>query len=404
MAAKRKNTKGVKRDLNGPAKKKVVRRTRAAVDLIAHKYIGDEPAPVTYADDNYKSAMVGAFGWYNYAHDAKTALEFVMDYLHAAQRKDDAKAFRRVSPGNFSLTTGWLARMHKQGWELAENHIAALEAGIARAIEKAETAPAPIDESEDAVIEDKPKRKTVQDLMRERTAEAGGEIVGMLDDYIKAGAKTGHNFKPIAALQAANILPAHVTGEINYWEGVKAEFAAAYEAEDEEIREAYGYLSKIQLRNIIKFIDLIIADYNGYIAFKKATAKKTVRKRKVKSPQELVRKLKYLKADAKLKIESIKPTEIVGAKELYVFDVKYRKLMYFVADDFAGQLSVKGTTIEGVDVNKSLKKTLRDPAKQLKEFMKGGKPAARKFFVDVKTTAHKASPRLNENMLILKVG
>ena len=46
-------------------------------------------------------------------------------------------------------------------------------------------------------------------------------------------------------------------------------------------------------------------------------------------------------------------------------------------------------------------KTLRTPETQLKEVM-GGRPAARKFFKDIKTVAAKPTGRFNEDMIILK--
>jgi hypothetical protein len=49
-----------------------------------------------------------------------------------------------------------------------------------------------------------------------------------------------------------------------------------------------------------------------------------------------------------------------------------------------------------------VQKTLRNPAEQLKEFVSGGKPAARKAFVAIKATETKFNGRGNENMIILK--
>jgi hypothetical protein len=46
-------------------------------------------------------------------------------------------------------------------------------------------------------------------------------------------------------------------------------------------------------------------------------------------------------------------------------------------------------------------KTLRKPAEQLKEVM-GSKPAARKYFNDIKAVATTPNGRFNEGMIILK--
>ena len=231
--------------------------------------------------------------------------------------------------------------------------------------------------------------------------EAGGEVEGLVDAYIAAGCKANHKLSPINVLKAANILPAHAADEIKHWEDLKAEFTEAHRGKDADLVEAYSFLNKIQLRNLIKFCELIIADYHGYVAFKKATKK--TRKRKVKSPVELVRKLKYLPEFKELGLTSVKPTEIVGAKEMFVYDTKKRKLMYFVADEHATVMTVRNNTIEGFDVVKTMQKTVRKPDQQLKEFMKVSKPNSRKFFQKMKSVEQKVSGRFNENVVILKV-
>jgi len=55
----------------------------------------------------------------------------------------------------------------------------------------------------------------------------------------------------------------------------------------------------------------------------------------------------------------------------------------------------------GFDTAQSEVKTLRKPAEQIKEVL-GSKPAARKYFKDIKAVATAPNGRFNENMLILK--
>jgi hypothetical protein len=55
----------------------------------------------------------------------------------------------------------------------------------------------------------------------------------------------------------------------------------------------------------------------------------------------------------------------------------------------------------GFDAANSEVKTLRKPSEQLKEIM-GSKPAARKYFKDIKAVATTPNGRFNESMIILK--
>jgi hypothetical protein len=109
-----------------------------------------------------------------------------------------------------------------------------------------------------------------------------------------------------------------------------------------------------------------------------------------------------MKQDDKLKLVSINPTDLVGSKELWVFNTKTRKLGKYVAAEF-NDLGVKGTSITGFDEHKSVQKTLRKPEEQLKEFKSAGKVALRKFLEDIKAVDIKLNGRINEETILLKV-
>ena len=135
------------------------------------------------------------------------------------------------------------------------------------------------------------------------------------------------------------------------------------------------------------------------------------RKPKVYSADKLVAKLKFKKVDEKYKLASIDPAQIIGASELWVFNVKTRKLGKYVASNIDPKgmqrdgtgLSVKGTTILGFDEKQSIQKTLRKPEEQLKEFKDSGKVKLRKFLEDIKTTDTKLNGRSNTDTVLLKV-
>ena len=107
-----------------------------------------------------------------------------------------------------------------------------------------------------------------------------------------------------------------------------------------------------------------------------ANANRKPRKRKEKSPEKLVAKLKYKIEDTKLGIKSIDPTEIIYAESLWVYNTKTRKLGQYQAKVLDPRkmnrpgtgLMVKGTSIIGYDEETSIQKTLRKPEQQLKEF------------------------------------
>ena len=364
----------------------------------AAKYIGYEPVwtGVDVTEENRQSLLMSGFNWYNYCFGAKDSVVFLAEFLTINKRAKDAKLVKRAKDTSFANAYGWLARMTMMGWELDANETEQINVAVAKAIASVQIK---------AVVttdEDKPAKAkfNIQERMREKSAEAGGELEGMFDEYIANGARFKHNFKPIDVLKTANILPAHAGAEIEYWTTVSAELTEARTSKDADIQEAYGDFNKIQLRNMTKFVDLIISDYNGYVAFKKSTKK--VRKKKVKTPEQIAFKLKFLKEDKGLKLTSVKPAKIVGAKEVFAYDVKKRKLLYFIADEYAGELTIRNNTIVGFDVTKSAQKTVRKPAEQLKAFMAASRPNTRKLYNNTKSIAVRHSGRFNENIVILK--
>ena len=157
------------------------------------------------------------------------------------------------------------------------------------------------------------------------------------------------------------------------------------------------------MRNILKFIESVLGDLNSYISIKKAS--KAPRKKKAVPVEKIVSKLKYLKEFKdpvnKLDLLSVHPTKLHGASEAWVYDTAKRKLHHYIADEYSKSFTVKGNTILGFDSNTSEIKTLRKPGEQIKEIM-GSKPAARKYFKDIKAVSATPNGRFNENMLILR--
>jgi len=176
-----------------------------------------------------------------------------------------------------------------------------------------------------------------------------------------------------------------------------------------QLKEGYAHLVKADIKKFRTAIEELMAALDFVIDAAKATRKP--RKAKPKSATKLVEKLKFLKVDQKFKLASISPEQIVGASELWVFNVKTRKLGRYVASNIdptgtgrAGSgLQVKGTTITGFNEAESIQKTLRKPEEQLKEFKDAGKVKLRKFLDEIKTTDTKLNGRCNPDTVLLKI-
>lgn len=363
------------------------------------KYLGLEPGYEVQPTDNRFSVLAMSFSWYVRFYNRKDAISLLKGYLELKDRKADAKLLSKVDDQEFNITMCWLARMSLRGLVLTKDETERLEADLTRLLDIAKA-----DKTVAAVAEVKEKNgPNVQEIMRERTREAGGELEGMLDDFMLAGAKANHSLRPIDELTKKNIMAQHVPMLVEAWKLKQAEFEEVLKGKDAQLVEAYSRLSKTQIKNMLKFVEQVLGDLNSYVSVKKAN--KAPRKRKPIPVEKIVKRLKHLKefkdASMKLDLVGLPAVKIHGASEAWVYDTKRRKLHHYVADAYNKVLLVKGNTLLGVDSKESEMKTLRRPAEQLKEIM-GSKPAARKYFKEIRAVSTTPKGRFNAGMMILK--
>jgi len=169
---------------------------------------------------------------------------------------------------------------------------------------------------------------------------------------------------------------------------------------DEQLKEGYSHRSKKQIKSFIAFLQEIESACN--MLMQEAKVNKKPRAKKAVDKDKIIAKLKYKKSDEPLKLVSINPADIIGAQELWIFNSKTRKLGKYVAAEFQ-ELGIKGTTITGFSETKSVQKTLRKPAEQIKAFKEAGKVVLRKFLEDINAVDTKMNGRINEEIMLLKV-
>jgi hypothetical protein len=369
------------------------------------KYLGEEPTWKFQPETERRvSRLANAFNWYNYYLGKKEVKEFVADWLDRHEDKN-AKAFRSVPEQSIHSTLGWLCRMNTMGLDLTEHELLYIENHVSELLSKnkpAKKLSAQAQASVDAKAEQQAEtvRITIQDRLREKVSECAGEIEGMFDDFIVAGAKMSADYKPITLIRGMNIAPQMVNTIADDWKKRVAEFEEVLEGKDAQLVEGYSPWTKTQIKNFVKFAEQVIADCGNYVQIKKVERKP--RAKKAVSPEKLASKFKFLKEFAELKLKSEAPAKLVGASEAWLYDTKKRKLIHVVADTHAGTVSVKSSSIVGMDTVQSQQKTLRKPAEQIKALLAGGKPASRKYFKDIKATETKYNGRGNENLIILK--
>jgi hypothetical protein len=260
-----------------------------------------------------------------------------------------------------------------------------------------------IDESEEAKVEVKINVYTpsIQERVRDASMLMTEEIETAIESFqTDPEAFDPKAFKILNVLKAKQAKAAHARIIREFYTRDLEELQEVAATKDEQLKEAYSHLSKVQLRKITAFYQEIVSACE--MLAQEAKVNRKPKAKKAVPAEKIVAKLKYKKADEPLKLVSINPADILGAKELWTYNTKSRKLGKYIASEFA-DLGVKGTSIVNFDENKSVQKTLRKPVDQLKEFKAAGKVALRKFLDDINAVDTKMNGRINEEIMLLKV-
>ena len=165
-------------------------------------------------------------------------------------------------------------------------------------------------------------------------------------------------------------------------------------ARDPDLAEAYSHLTTRKKRDFLAFLSGILST-----KVEKASRKPSgPRKTKAKTPDKLVKSLKYLPSFPELRLTSIDPKEIVGATSLWVYNTKYRILTNYVSDS---GLSVKGSTLLNIS-DASVGKKLRKPECLVTLIPSMGKVLLKKVMDNLTTNDIKPTGRINTDTVILR--
>ena len=154
-----------------------------------------------------------------------------------------------------------------------------------------------------------------------------------------------------------------------------------------------------QLKAYAAFIRSIHTDAVTWASNNK-TVKKT-RTRKAKTADKQVSKMTYCKDDEALKLVSIDPQTIVGAQQLWVYNVRTHQLGVYNAIDRGG-FKIKGSSLKGWEEG-AIWKRIRKPAETLAAVLAGKKGALRKILSAQKSKETEMTGRFSKQVILLKV-
>ena len=185
------------------------------------------------------------------------------------------------------------------------------------------------------------------------------------------------------------------------FEPILQEIKDAYDKKCEQLVEGYDFLSRPQLKKFRDLIQDIVDTCNEHSKLSKAVRKP--RRKKSRTPGQIVKKLKYCEKSEEYGVSSIDPRKIVGASKVILFNEKYRTLTILESSELVDGLSVKGTTIVGFDEKKSKQIKLREPKSFLEVCVNSGIRAINNKYKTLTTKETTAKGRVNGNTVIVKV-
>ena len=361
----------------------------------------------TWDTNQFLRHFHSAMSWYRLESSGKELKPKVINWMSQnGYTKEQIAEFKKTKDNRCGTTVGAIAAnllkgMPDQRDDFNDGRSSAewLKTSISQIVADGKN---DVDDDEDTLVE-KPviPQATIQDRVRESSYKMTEEIEDALEAFsADPEAFDPKAFKVMNLLRGKEAKAAHARIIKDFYIRQYNEYLELTEGKDEQLKEAYSHLSKAQIKKITAFYQEIISACE--MLGQEAKINRKPRAKKVQPKDKIVAKLKYLKSNEPLKLVSINPVDIIGSKELWVYNIKSRKLGKYVADEYK-ELGVKGTSITGYNLNLSVQKTLRKPEEQLKEFKAAGKVQLRKFLDDIKAVDIKLNGRINEEIVLLKV-
>lgn len=349
-----------------------------------HIFTGSEPKFNNHVLS--KLLLIQTLNWYSQNKTSKDAEKYAVDFFKKTH-KFEANDFLRSQCATFGyccriVTNGGILEGHSKEW---------FDATVKQVLDSRKRT------KKQTVQQTPTTTVNIQDRIQEKASEIIADLEGLLDDYILSEFKTTPSPFSVMQDRAKGV---HVTKISEHFKKRRTQFDDALNTTDKYVKEAYSCFGKNDLKKIIAFFDQILIDCRKITDDVKSTRKP--RKRKQKTPQQIVSKLKYLKEFEELNLKSVDPAQIVGCSQLWVYNVKYKKLGCYIANDSDG-LSVKGCTILNYNQDKSVQKNLRKPKDVLTQVLSSGKITLRNLLSSIKSVENKLNGRVNEETIILRI-
>lgn len=357
---------------NIPHKKKTARVSKGVRLLIDQKGYGKEPE---LTGTPTESELGTALNWYSSMCGAEEAREFLKAYFQFQNRTEDLRLLSKLTDPWIPRTAAWIARLMTLEVDLHDRHIEFCESKISEALAR-------VEESVDV------EREPVSDRIREKAGEIIGDIEALIDTYVDFSMYDWLKEREIKAVYVPYILERYVP-----WYD---ELLETLVGKDQQLKEAYSYMTKKELRERAEFFRKLITDAERY-----ADNTRKVRAPRAAKPvsiEKQVSRLQFQKEFKAFKIVSVDPSKVIGAKELWTVNTRYKIVSVYRSETGLG---FRGTSIVNYDEKSSTTWRIgRKIEAAISTILKGTKASLKKFN---EGTEAALAPRINDNTVLLRV-
>lgn len=349
-----------------------------------------------------------AMKYYRLESSSKELKPKVIDWMgRNGYTRDQIQSFKKTKDWRCNLTMGAIASClikgmpaTKQGWNNNSSSAEWLKEQISDAVEAGKWDIEEVEVAKSAKVA--APVMNIQDRIREQAVGMSDEIDAAIDSWIvDPNAFDPKAFKMVSLLRGKGAKAAQARYIKGFFARGLAELKELSSGHaDEQLKEGYKHLSRKNVNKLIEFYESIAQACEQIAA--EAKVLKKPRAKKVKPAEELVKRIKFKMTDDKLGVTSVPAAGLIGSQAAIVYNAKTRKFGMYIAKTSAG-LNVKGTSI--IDfTDKSVQKTLRKPAEQLKDFkLQNTQRRVETWLSAIKATDTILNGRMNADIMILKV-
>lgn len=351
--------------------------------------LGEEPKWDDKRDPTQVDIIL-ALNWYNYFYDAKKAVVLIKkNYVRDLK---ELEAIDLLSDGEIPTTLCYISRMITLGCKLPSKSRENFDNGIEKLLVIAKKRI----KKEEKV--EKGRVISIQDRVLNKAREYMGEFEHQIDEFM--GNKYKSTFSAYDYLTKSEVKPLVAKKMIGIYDDLIAELQEVLLKKDEQLIEGYSHLKPLHIRKLIMFLEGIHVDIVTFTKNGKKARKP--RKKKSISSTKQIEKLQFMENFTELQLVSENPSTLIGASQLWIYNVKYKKLTQFVAADKAG-FSIKGTTLQNYSETESIVKRLRKPSESLTKVQSGGKIVLRKLMKELTTKGEIPKGRINKDTILVRI-